>query len=261
MDEVAFGSLALLVAASFVAGWVDAVVGGGGLIQLPALVVAFPHAIPVQLLATNKLASACGTAASAATYRRRVRPDLRTAVPLAVAAWVGSTAGAILASRIPREAFNPLILAVLIGVGAYTLAKPSLGRVEALRHGKGRHLSYAVAIGLGVGMWDGALGPGTGSFFAFLLVGVLGYAFLHATAMAKMANLATNLAALSVFIPSGAVAWHVALPMGAANVLGGWLGARAAVAQGHAFVRVVFIVVVGAFTVRIGYDVWRQLWG
>lgn len=261
MEEVSLLTLALLVAASFAAGWIDAVVGGGGLIQLPALAVAFPQAMPAQLLATNKLASACGTATSTLTYLRRVRPDLRTALPLALAAWAGSTGGAFIASQIPCEAFNPLILLVLMGVGAYTLAKPSLGQVEALRHPRRRHLTYAAAIGLGVGVWDGALGPGTGSFFAFLLVGVLGYAFLQATALAKIANLATNLAALAVFIPQGAVVWHVALPMGAANVLGGWLGARTAVARGHAFVRVVFVVVVGGFVVRIGYDVWRQFLG
>ncbi len=261
MEEVSLLALALLVTASFAAGWVDAVVGGGGLIQLPALAVAFPQAMPVQLLATNKLASACGTATSTLTYLRRVRPDLRTALPLALAAWAGSTGGAFIASRIPREAFNPLILLVLVGVGTYTLAKPSLGQVEALRHPHRRHLAYAAVIGLGVGVWDGALGPGTGSFFAFLLVGVLGYAFLQSTALAKIANLATNLAALAVFIPQGAVVWHVALPMGAANVLGGWLGARTAGARGHAFVRAVFVVVVGGFVVRIGYDVWRQFLG
>ncbi len=258
VDEVSALTLLALVAASFLAGWVDAVVGGGGLVQLPALVVAFPHAVPVQLLATNKLASACGTAASATTYLRRVRPDLRTAAPLVAGAFAGSTGGAFLASHLPKASFNPLILAVLIGVGAYTLLRPTMGRVEALRHTGRRHLAGAAAIGLGVGVWDGALGPGTGSFFVFLLVGALGYAFLQASALAKLANLATNLAALCVFIPAGAVSWRVALPMGAANVLGGYLGARTAVARGHGFIRVVFIVVLSGFIAKIGYDVARQ---
>ena len=111
-----------------------------------------------------------------------------------VGALAGSAGGAVLASRIPKEAFNPLILAVLIGVGAYTLLRPGLGREEALRHTGTRHTVGAAAIGLGVGVWDGALGPGTGSFFVFLLVGVLGFAFLQGTALAKLGNLATNVA-------------------------------------------------------------------
>lgn len=258
MDDVSALTLVILVAGAFLAGYVDAVVGGGGLIQLPAFVVAFPHAVPVQLLATNKLASVCGTAVSAGTYLRRVRPDLRTAAPLAAGALAGSALGAVIAGHIPKDAFNPLILLVLVGVGAYTLLKPSLGQVEALRHTGRRHTGAAAAIGLGVGVWDGALGPGTGSFFVFLLVGVLGFAFLQGTALAKIGNLATNLAALVVFVAGGAVVWKVGLPMGAANALGGYLGARTAVARGHGFIRVVFIVVVSAFIVKIGYDVLRQ---
>ncbi|WP_116113059.1 sulfite exporter TauE/SafE family protein [Austwickia chelonae] len=261
MDEISLTVLLSLTAAAFFAGWIDAVVGGGGLVQLPALMVALPQAAPVYLLATNKFSSACGTIASAATYVRRVRPDPAAAIPLVICAFIGSTVGAMLASMIPKSAFSPLVLAVLLSVGAYTLWKPSLGSVEALRHRGLRHASGAGAIGVAVGIWDGALGPGTGSFFVFLLVGVLGYAFLNATALAKLANLATNLAALVVFIPQNAVLWQVALPMGLANVVGGYLGARAAVSRGHAFVRAVFIVVLAAFILKIGADVWQQFFG
>lgn len=258
VDEASLATLAMLVGAAFLAGYVDAVVGGGGLIQLPALVVVFPHAVPVQLLATNKVASVCGTAVSSGTYLRRVRPDLRTAAPLICGAFAGSVVGAVIAGHIPRAAFNPLILAVLVGVGAYTLRKPSLGQIQQLRHTGRRHLAGAAVIGCGVGVWDGALGPGTGSFFVFLLVGVLGYAFLEGTALAKLGNLATNIAALVVFVAGGAVVWTIGIPMGAANALGGYLGARTAVARGHGFIRAVFIVVVSAFIVKIGYDVLSQ---
>lgn len=251
-------TVALLVAAAG-AGWVDAVVGGGGLIQLPALVVAFPHALPVQILATNKLGSICGTSTSSLTYYRRVRPDLRTAIPLALVAFCGALAGALVGSRIPKSAFNPLILLVLLAVGAYTLLCPQLGAETRLRFSGRPHLLAATGAGAVIGFYDGALGPGTGSFFAFALVGLLGYGLLQASAKARIANFATNLAALAVFIPQGAVIWRTGLLMGACNLLGGYAGARTAVAKGSAFVRVVFVLVVGAFAVKIGADVLRSM--
>lgn len=259
MPHVSALAVCLLVLAALGAGWVDAVVGGGGLIQLPALLVAFPGAAPVHLLATNKVASVCGTATSAATYGRRLRPDPRTSLPLAVAAFAGSLAGATAASRIPRSAFNPLILLVLVSVGTWTLLRPAMGADTVLRHTGHRHYATAVGLGFGVGTYDGALGPGTGTFLVVALVGLLGYGFLDASAKAKIANLATNLAALVVFVPQGAVWWLLGLSMGAANVVGGYVGARTAMARGSRFVRVVFVVVVAAFTVRIGWDVVRQL--
>jgi uncharacterized membrane protein YfcA len=259
VDDVTGGVLLFLGVAAFLAGWVDAVVGGGGLVQLPALMVAFPQAAPVQLLATNKMGSVAGTTTSSITYLRRVRLDLRTALPLAASAFVGSLLGAVVASWIPREAFNPVILVVLVGVGAFTVLRPDLGQVAAMRFSGRRHYGAAVGVGAVIGFYDGALGPGTGSFLVFALVGVLGYGFLEASGKAKLANLATNVAALVVFLPQGAVIWQVAAVLMVCNVAGGYLGARLAVARGSRFIRLVFIVVVAAFVVRIGYDTWRQL--
>lgn len=257
------GALVFLALAGLAAGFIDAVVGGGGLIQLPALLVGLPGATPVQLLATNKVGSICGTTVSSITYVRRIRPDLRTAVPLAAAAFAGSLGGAALAFLITKEAFNPIILVVLVVVGCYTLARPTMGQMQALRfgHSRRRHLGTAAVIGLAVGAYDGALGPGTGSFFVFALVSALGYGFLEASAKAKVANLATNLAALVVFLPQGAVIWPVGLLMGVGNILGGYLGARVAVARGSGFVRSVFVVLVVAFILKIGYDTWVQFLG
>lgn len=259
MPELTPAVVAFLVAAALLAGWVDAVVGGGGLIQLPALMVAFPAAAPVHLLATNKVSSIAGTAASSVTYLRRVRPDLRTALPLALLAFAGASLGAFVATHVPRAAFNPAILVVLVLVGAYTLLRPELGAATALRWSGRRHYAAAGLAGLLIGFYDGALGPGTGSFLVFALVGLLGYGFLQATAKAKLANLATNLAALAVFVPQGAVWWGIGLSMAAANLLGGWLGARTAVARGASFIRVVFVCVVSAFAVKIGWDTFSQL--
>ncbi len=259
MDDPSLWTFALLALAGLFAGFVDAVVGGGGLVLLPALVIAFPGAAPVQVLGTNKLAGTCGTTVSSLTYYRRVRPDPRTFVPLMVVAFLGSALGAVVASHIPASAFDPLILVALVVVGAYVLLRPDLGEVTALRFSGHRHTAAAVLAGLAIGFYDGALGPGTGSFFVFTLVGLLGYSFLEASAKARIANWATNVAALLVFAAQGAVVWKIGLVVGACNLLGSYVGARTAVARGSRFVRVFFIVVVSAFIVRIGWDVLTSL--
>jgi uncharacterized membrane protein YfcA len=247
--------LLLLALAGLTAGFVDAVVGGGGLVQLPALVLGLPGVAPVQVLATNKLASFCGTSVSSVTYYRRVRPDPRTFVPLMAFAFLGSMAGALVASKIPEEALEPIVLVVLVVVGGYVLLKPDIGALTELRFAGHHHTLAAVCAGAVIGFYDGALGPGTGSFFVFTLVGLLGYSFLEASAKARIANWATNLAALVIFVPQGAVLWKVGLAMGLANLLGGYVGARTAVARGTRFVRVFFVLVVGAFIVTLGWQV------
>ncbi len=259
MEDPSLWLLVLLGLAGLTAGFVDAVVGGGGLVQLPALLLGLPGASPVQILATNKLGSVCGTTASSLTYYRRVRPDPRTFLPLMVFAFCGSAAGAVVASFLPRAAFDPIVLVVLVVVGGYVVLKPDLGSVTDLRFAGGRHTVAAIGAGLVIGFYDGALGPGTGSFFVFALVGLLGYNFLEASAKAKMANWATNVAALCVFVPQGAVLWKVGLVMGGANLLGAYLGARTAVSRGSGFVRVFFIMIVSAFVLKIGADVLRAL--
>ena len=255
MSDPSTTTLVLLALAGLAAGFVDAVVGGGGLIQLPALLIGLPTASPVNVLATNKLSSICGTTVSSATYYRRIRPDPRTFGPLMVCAFVGSIGGAILGSHISESAFDPIVLVVLIVVGGWVLLRPTLGETTVLRYTGHRHVAVAMSTGLVIGVYDGALGPGTGSFFVISLVGLLGYSFLEASAKARLANWATNLAALCVFIPQGAVLWKVGFVMGACNLVGGYVGARTAVSRGTRFVRVFFIVVVGAFIVRIGGDV------
>lgn len=255
MSDLSVTAMALLGLAALTAGFVDAVVGGGGLIQLPALLLGLPGASPVQILATNKLASVCGTATSSLTYYRRIRPDPKTFGPLMLLALGGAFLGALLAQQIPKEAFEPIVLVALVAVGAYVLLRPELGETTALRFDGRRHLAAAMAVGFVIGLYDGVLGPGTGSFFVFALVGLMGYDFLQASAKAKLANFATNTGALLLFIPTGAVLWEVGLMMGACNLVGGYLGARTAVARGSRFVRIFFIVVVSAFILRIGWGV------
>ena len=248
-------TLVLLIGAAFVAGWVDAVVGGGGLIQLPALLTTLPESASTSaVLGTNKVASAAGTAISSWTYVRRITPVAATVLPLVACALAGSAAGAGLATLLPRDWLSPIVLLALLAVGAYTLLRPSLGLEHAPRHHGRAHVLRAGGIGGTVGVYDGILGPGTGSFFIIALVAVLGYGFLEASVHAKLANLTTNLGALAVFGMQGEVWWVLGGVMAVANVLGGYLGARLALRLGSSFVRIVFLVVTGALAVRLAFD-------
>ncbi len=258
MDALALPDTATLIAlclAAAMAGWVDAVTGGGGLLQLPALFLALPGASPVQALATNKLSSIMGTAAATATYARKAPPDVRTALPMVVAAILGAAGGAATARLLPADVIRPLVVVLLVAVWLFTLLRPQMGRTQELRwHGRRRHYLVATAAGLVIGFYDGLLGPGTGSFLLIVLVAVLGYSFLNASATAKVVNLGTNFAALLVFGLSGSVLWILGLLMGACNVLGAVVGARMAIRKGSEFVRLVFLAVVGLLILRLGWD-------
>ena len=251
--------LLFLLGAAGLAGWVDAVSGGGGLIQLPALLVGLPNAAPATVLGTNKCSSIIGTTAAAVTYRRAAVNDMKTAVPMAVAAFFGSAFGAHLATGIPASFFRPLALVLLLIVGAWTLFRPALGEDQALRwHGTENHVRHgavAVAMGALIGTYDGVFGPGTGTFLVFGLVSLLGYSFLNASAIAKVVNVSTNLAAIIVFGLGGHVLWILGITMGLANLTGAVIGARTAVRKGSGFVRIVFLIVVGLLLLRMGYDI------
>jgi uncharacterized membrane protein YfcA len=243
------------MSAAFLAGYLDAVVGGGGLIQLPMLLLMLPAAAPIQVLATNKLSSVFGTSTSAVTYARRVRPEVRTAVPLAALALVGAIGGALTAGLVSKEAFRGVVLCALVVVTTVVLLRPALGLESVPRFHGHRHLLAAGASGLAIGWYDGAIGPGTGSFLVFALVGLLGLDFLRASGSAKIANVATNLGALLVFVPQGAALWRLGLLMGGCNLVGGFLGARTALARGSRFVRLVFVLVATTLILRLGYQI------
>ena len=253
--EVALGDALLLCLFALLAWAPDAVVGGGGLVQLPALLVVLPQAPVVALLGTNKLASVVGTASAAVTYNRRTPVDRRTAAVMAGAAFLGSGAGALLASRVDGDVLKPVVLVALVAVLAYTLRTPGLGEVERLRLSAGGQRAVAVVGGAGIGFYDGLVGPGTGSFLVFLLVGAVGLSFLHASATSKVVNTMTNLAALLLFAAGGHVLWVLGAAMAVANLLGSQLGTRLALRRGSAWVRRVFLVVVGALVLRLAWDV------
>ncbi len=257
LEQLTWGTLILIVIAAFAAGWIDAVVGGGGLLQLPALLLV-PGIAPVQALATNKLASVFGTATSSATYYRRAKPDLRTALPMAGIALAGSFGGAAVATVLPAAAFKPIIVVALLAVALFTAFRPTMGAATRLRFDGRRHHVMAGAAGLVIGFYDGLIGPGTGTFLVIALVALMGYDFLQSSAKAKIVNLATNAGALLLFIPHGSVLWLLGGILAAANVAGSYLGSRMAVARGSTFIRVVFLVVVIALIVKLGVDVWNE---
>lgn len=240
--------------ASLFAGFVDAIVGGGGLILVPALFATFPNAHPATLFGTNKGASIWGTGIATWQYSRRVQMRWAALWPAAVAGLVASFAGAWLVTVISPDFLRKLLPFVLLLVLLYTLAKKELGRTHAPRFA-GRHEQLVAAgIGLLIGFYDGFFGPGTGSFLVFLFVRLLGYDFLSASAAAKLVNTATNLSALALFIAKGHIWWHFVLVMALANVVGSLLGTRLALKHGTGFVRVVFLLVVSALILKTGYD-------
>lgn len=246
--------LFLALSACF-AGMIDAIAGGGGLVQLPALLAGLPRTEVATVLGTNKLSSILGTSVAATTYARKVRPELTTALPMVLAAFLASGAGASVATAVPTGFFRPLIVVLLVAVGIYTWRRPALGQVEQLRHAPRHRALLATGIGAAIGFYDGIFGPGTGSFLVFVLVGYLGYAFLRASATAKIVNLGTNAAAVLVFGYSAHVLWILGLTMGVANIIGAFIGARLALRGGSVLVRKVFLLVVIALITKVGWDV------
>lgn len=249
--DFVFFALAL---AAFFAGFVDSIVGGGGLIQLPALFTAFPSTLPATLFGTNKLASIIGTTSAAIQYGRRVTIPWRVAGPGALAALVGAWYGAKAVAYLDPVILRPLILALLVLVAVYTFMRKELGAVSnEPEHGK-RSVAIAVAIGGGIGFYDGFFGPGTGSFLIFLFIRLLGMDFLRASVSAKILNVATNLAAIAYFAGNVELMWMLAAVMAASNLAGAILGSRMALKHGTGFVRKMFLGVVLVLIARLSYD-------
>lgn len=250
--------LILLAAAALFAGFVDAVAGGGGLVQLPALFAVLPEAPAATLFGTNKAASIWGTATAASQYLRRVRlPAAMLAATLATAL-VGAWLGARTVSALPPAVIRPAVLVLLIGVALYTFCRRELGTTHAPRLHEGAAILAGALTGLALGFYDGLFGPGTGAFLIFVYVRVFGYDFLHASAAAKFVNVATNAAALAWFVGHGHVLWPVAGLMAVCNVGGAVLGSRLALRFGAPFVRRVFLIVVCVLIAKLAADVLRM---
>ena len=243
-----------LIAAAFFAGLVDAMVGGGWLIQIPALFSALNQTVPATLFGTNKLASILGTGAAAWNYHRRVSLEWNTALPATFAALIFSFCGAFTVTWLPSEIVRKLLPFILLAVLLYTWRAGHLGLLHAPVHQGGRERVWALVVGAAIGFYDGFFGPGTGSFLIFLFVRFFGFDFLRASAVAKVVNVSCNLTALTWFGYSGNVLWRLGLLMAIFNVVGSLVGSRLALRHGSGLVRKVFLGVVGVLILRSLYD-------
>ena len=246
--------LIILSATSLFAGFIDSLVGGGGLINIPALFTVLPKELPATLFGTNKIASVFGTSNAAWRYMRRVQMPWRTTLPAATAAFAFSYLGAMAVAWLPRELLRPLILVMLVGAAAYTFWRKDFGAIHQPQHAGRSELVYALMLGGAIGFYDGFFGPGAGSFLIFLFIRFFGFDFLHASAASKVVNVATNLAALGYFVPNGFYIPLAALAMAIFNVLGSIIGTHLALRHGSGFVRKVFLIVVSALIVKFAWD-------
>ncbi|MFJ8583846.1 sulfite exporter TauE/SafE family protein [Streptomyces sp. NPDC093595] len=259
MPDISLTTVLFLCGAALLAGWIDAVVGGGGLLLLPALLLGVPHVPAPQVLGTNKAVAIVGTTGAAVTYVRRapVRVPVRTAVRVGLAALAGSMAGAFFASGISNEVLRPVIMVVLLGVAAFVMLRPSFGTGEAAGAvTRARIVTAVVLVGGGIGFYDGLFGPGTGTFLVLALTAVLHLDLVTASATAKIVNVCTNAGALVMFAYQGNVLWQLAAVMAVFNLAGGMLGARTALRRGAEFVRGVLLVVVFSLVAKLAFDQW-----
>ena len=254
LSDISTLTLIFILIAAFSAGFVDAIAGGGGLIQLPALLISFPDREVAEVAGTNKLGSIFGTSAAALNCRRNIKTDPKLLLAMVLPAFIGSGSGSLLATQISTEQLKVAIVVMLVAVFAYTLARPDLGKVEVLKGAAKRQRTVGAIAGLTIGFYDGFIGPGTGTLLMIVLVAALGFAFIGASAIAKVVNVATNFASILVFGISGSIMWVVGLAVGICNLAGGIIGSRVAIRRGSDFVRKFYLVVTFALIVRVLFD-------
>ncbi len=252
MDEI---TIFLLCLAAFSAGFVDAIVGGGGLIQMPAGLILLPDLPVSKVIGSLKVPAFSGTSVATFQYLKKVRLDLKLALLMMLIALVSAYAGSELLTHVSNAFMKPLLLAILVALAIYTFLKKDFGQYKPVTISKKKQYRVAVLISLIIGFYDGFIGPGTGSFLIIAFITLMGFDFLHASANAKLVNLSTNVGSIILFILKGQIIWAVALPMAASNAVGGWLGAKLAISKGNDFIRIFFLIVICGTILRFAYDV------
>jgi uncharacterized protein len=255
-SDYSAGLILSLVILAFAAGFIDSVVGGGGLIQIPALLISLPYTPLPTLFGTNKIAAVSGTAISAIQYSRQIKFDFRVLLFVSFFAAAASFGGAKAVSYLNVSILKPIILIILIGIAIYTFIKKDLGKYQTKSLTLKKQIIYGSLIGLLVGFYDGFFGPGTGSFLVLGFVVILGFEFMQASAYAKVINCVTNISALVVFIKQGNYLIELSLLMAVCNIAGSIVGTRMALRKGNPFIRVIFLIIVSLMIARYGYDIY-----
>lgn len=251
----AFAALCVL---AFFAGLVDSVIGGGGLIQVPALLVMLPGVPIATIFGTNKIVSVSGTTVALAQIARKVTVPWRMLLAAAIVGAIFAFIGARSVTLIDPALLKPIILLLLIAVAIYTFMRKDFGHLHAPKWPESKQRWIAIGIGAVLGFYEGFFGPGTGSFLIFAFVGLLGFNFLTASASAKVINITTNLAAIAWFAWNGNILYKLAIPMAVFNVAGALVGSRLAIKKGSGFLRVFFLIVMVALILRYAYDIfWK----
>jgi uncharacterized membrane protein YfcA len=245
----------LLALSAFTAGFIDAVVGGGGLIQTPFLLITFPKMPLPVLFGTNKIAALAGTSIAAFKYAKKITFNYKLLFVIALSCFISSFLGAKIVSHIDSNILKPVILIILIAIAIYTFFKKNLGAHQTKELSLNKQMLYGSAIGLIVGFYDGFFGPGTGSFFVLGFVIILGFEFVKASAYAKIVNCITNISALIVFIKQGHYILQLAILLALFNIIGSIIGSHMALKKGNGFVRVIFLVIVSVMILKYGFDV------
>jgi len=244
-----------LIILSFAAGFIDAVVGGGGLIQIPALLINLPNQPLATIFGTNKIASLSGTSVAAYQYSKRIKFDYKLLLVISFFSFAASYCGAKTVSLIRVDTLKPIVLVILVLIAVYTFLKKDLGSVQTKKLTDRKQLVIGSLIGIIIGFYDGFFGPGTGSFFVLGFVVLLGFEFVMASAYSKIINCMTNISALIVFIRQGNYLLGIAILMAVCNVLGSVTGSRLALKKGNGFIRIIFLVIVSIMILRYGYDI------
>ncbi len=248
-------TIVFLCVAAFGAGFVDAIVGGGGLIQLPVALILLPSFPVASVIGSLKIPSFSGTAFAAVQYIRKVKLQWRLLLIMMGLAMLSAFAGSSLLSMVHNDFMKPILLIVLTIVAIYTYTKKSFGQLIEKQLSRKMEIIYSVLISIVIGFYDGFIGPGTGSFLMLAFITIIGIDFLHASANAKMVNLATNTGSIILFLSKGTIIWSIAIPMAISNAVGGYIGAKLAINKGNKFIRVFFLIVIIGTLIRFGYDV------
>ena len=258
LENLTAVNLILLGVAMFASGFIDAIAGGGGLIQTPAMLLSFPDRHPVEVVATSKTAAFFGTTTAAIQYRKFIKTDPKLLIAMVIPAFIGAAFGALFASRISAESFKSSIFFMMIAIFIYTLFKPDLGKVNVEKHSPKKMMVIGSIAACLIGFYDGLIGPGTGTMLMIALVAIMGFAFVGASAIAKVVNATTNLASIIVIGFSLGIMWKLGLVLAVANLAGGYMGSHMAIKKGSSFIRIFYLIVTALLILRLGYSLYIE---